>query len=303
MQIHYDVVQIHFLIISMAEGGLAQRTKAIQLGDELVEVNGACVRGKTLKEAIPLLQNAGDLVKLKLTRMVIIPERDFQRAPSFRLPPRPPPSPIYAPLQPAPTAILQPLTSPQHQPPTSSKPIYAPLSPITPPSFSPLFSHGPRSPRSGSEDLPTITLLPQTGPRGGEGGLPQEVTKVTLFKDTVYEDFGFSVSDGLYERGIFVNTVRKGGPADTSGLLKAFDRILQINSTRTAEFDCCLAVPLIAAAGDKIELLLTRSFPPIEASFTNSQTVSGDEDSRDSVGGDSNSVPWIDETDHDSSIS
>ena len=25
---------------------------------------------------------------------------------------------------------------------------------------------------------------------------------------------------GLYERGIFVNTVRKGGPADVSGLLK-----------------------------------------------------------------------------------
>ena len=54
----------------MAEGGLAQRTKAIQLGDELVEVNGSSVRGRTLKEAIPLLQNAGDLVKLKLTRMV-----------------------------------------------------------------------------------------------------------------------------------------------------------------------------------------------------------------------------------------
>ena len=61
------------LFHSMAEGGLAQRTKAIQLGDELVEVNGACVRGRTLKDAIPLLQNAGDLVKLKLTRMVIIP--------------------------------------------------------------------------------------------------------------------------------------------------------------------------------------------------------------------------------------
>ena len=290
----------NLLLSSMAEGGLAQGTKTIQLGDELVEVNGSCVRGRTLKEAIPLLQNAGDLVKLKLTRMVIIPERDFQRAPSFRLPPRPPPSPIYAPLQPAPSPILQPLTSPQHRP-TSPNPIYAPLSPITPPSFSPLFSHGPRVNRPGSEDLPTITLLPQTGPRGGEGGLPQEVTKVTLFKDTVYEDFGFSVSDGLYERGIFVNTVRKGGPADTSGLLKAFDRILQINSTRTAEFDCCLAVPLIAAAGDKIELLLTRSFPPLEASFSSSQ-VSGDEESRDSVG-DSNSVPWIDETDHDSSVS
>ncbi len=41
---------------------------------------------------------------------------------------------------------------------------------------------------------------------------------MTLFKDNVYEDFGFSLSDGLYEKGIFVNRIRKGGPADTSGV-------------------------------------------------------------------------------------
>ena len=67
----------------------------------------------------------------------------------------------------------------------------------------------------------------------------------------VYEDFGFSVSDGLYERGIYLNRVRRGGPADACGLLRPLDRILQINDVRTAEFDCCLAVPLIAAAGDR----------------------------------------------------
>ena len=34
----------------------------------------------------------------------------------------------------------------------------------------------------------------------------------------------------------------------------------QINETRTTEFDCCLAVPLIAAsAGDKIELVVART--------------------------------------------
>ena len=33
-------------ISSMTEDGLALSTKAIQLGDELVEVNGACVRGR-----------------------------------------------------------------------------------------------------------------------------------------------------------------------------------------------------------------------------------------------------------------
>ena len=64
---------------------------------------------------------------------------------------------------------------------------------------------------------------------GLEGPIPQEVNKVSLFKDPIYEDFGFSVSDGLYERGIYINRIRKGGPADESGLLKPFDRILQIN--------------------------------------------------------------------------
>ena len=68
---------IFLLSLSMTEGGLAESTKAIQLGDELVEVNGSCVRGRPLKEAIPLLEvkNTGGLVKLKLTRVVTIPER------------------------------------------------------------------------------------------------------------------------------------------------------------------------------------------------------------------------------------
>lgn len=51
---------------------------------------------------------------------------------------------------------------------------------------------------------------------------------VTLFKDTVYDDYGFSVSDGLYERGVFINRIRSGGPADVVGLLKPFDRIMQV---------------------------------------------------------------------------
>ena len=36
-----------------------------------------------LSEAVPLLQNSGNVVKLKLTRMVSIPERDFMSK-SFR---------------------------------------------------------------------------------------------------------------------------------------------------------------------------------------------------------------------------
>nr|CAD7266483.1 unnamed protein product [Timema shepardi] len=82
--------------------------------------------------------------------------------------------------------------------------------------------------------------------------------KVTLCKDPVYEDFGFSVSDGLYERGVYINRIRKRGPADLSNILKPYDRILQVNETRTNDFDCCLTVPLIASAGDKLELTVIR---------------------------------------------
>lgn len=51
---------------------------------------------------------------------------------------------------------------------------------------------------------------------------------MTLYKDKVYDDYGFSVSDGLYERGVYINRIRSGGPADTVGLLKPFDRIIQV---------------------------------------------------------------------------
>lgn len=55
------------------------------------------------------------------------------------------------------------------------------------------------------------------------------VFHVHLFKDKVYDDYGFSVSDGLYERGVFINRIRTGGPADMCGMLKPFDRIMQVS--------------------------------------------------------------------------
>ena len=64
------------------------------------QVNGVNVKGKALSEAIPLLKNSGSIVKLKLTRVVTIPERDFQRTTSFRLPPKPSSSPLYVPPSP-----------------------------------------------------------------------------------------------------------------------------------------------------------------------------------------------------------
>ncbi|ERE66655.1 glutamate receptor-interacting protein 2 [Cricetulus griseus] len=101
--------------------------------------------------------------------------------------------------------------------------------------------------RTSSEDLQEL-LLPT----------PLEMHRVTLHKDPVRNDFGFSVSDGLLEKGVYVHTVRTDGPAHHGGL-KPFDRLLQVNHVRTRDFDCCLAVPLLAEAGDILELVISRN--------------------------------------------
>ncbi|XP_029018700.1 glutamate receptor-interacting protein 1 isoform X7 [Betta splendens] len=95
---------------------------------------------------------------------------------------------------------------------------------------------------------------------------PVELHKLTLEKTSDLEDFGFSVSDGLLDRGVYVNNIRPGGPAEQGGL-RAYDRILQINHVRTRDFDCCLVVPLIAESPNRLELVISRS--PSSSLLTN----------------------------------
>ncbi|XP_053108561.1 glutamate receptor-interacting protein 1 isoform X18 [Hemicordylus capensis] len=97
---------------------------------------------------------------------------------------------------------------------------------------------------------------------------PVELHKVTLYKDSDMEDFGFSVSDGLLEKGVYVKNIRPAGPGDVGGL-KPYDRLLQVNHVRTRDFDCCLVVPLIAESGDKLELVISRN--PLASQKMNSE--------------------------------
>ena len=46
----------------------ACRTGALHVGDRLLAINGVSLRGKTLTDAVHLLQNAGDTVTVKITR-------------------------------------------------------------------------------------------------------------------------------------------------------------------------------------------------------------------------------------------
>ncbi|XP_068132830.1 glutamate receptor-interacting protein 1 isoform X5 [Hyperolius riggenbachi] len=87
---------------------------------------------------------------------------------------------------------------------------------------------------------------------------PVELHKISLFKDSDREDFGFSVADGLLEKGVYVKNIRANGPGERGGL-KPFDRLLQVNHIRTRDFDCCLVVPLIAESGNKLDLVISRN--------------------------------------------
>ncbi|GCB68084.1 hypothetical protein scyTo_0012227 [Scyliorhinus torazame] len=87
---------------------------------------------------------------------------------------------------------------------------------------------------------------------------PVELHKITIHKTSENEDFGFSISDGLLEKGVYVNLIRPNGPAEGSGL-QPYDRILQVNHIRTRDFDCCLTVPLISESGDRLDLVISRN--------------------------------------------
>ncbi|XP_039917258.1 glutamate receptor-interacting protein 1 isoform X4 [Hirundo rustica] len=107
---------------------------------------------------------------------------------------------------------------------------------------------------------------------------PVELHKVTLYKDSDGEDFGFSVSDGLLEKGVYVKNIRPSGPGDLGGL-KPYDRLLQVNHVRTRDFDCCLVVPLIAESGNKLELVISRN--PLASQKGSSEHSSGSGEWRD----------------------
>uniref|UniRef100_A0A673LAL8 Glutamate receptor-interacting protein 2-like n=1 Tax=Sinocyclocheilus rhinocerous TaxID=307959 RepID=A0A673LAL8_9TELE len=84
------------------------------------------------------------------------------------------------------------------------------------------------------------------------------LAQICIQKGVDSRDFGFSVSDGLLEKCVYVNMIRPDGPADQAGL-RPYDRILQVNHARTRDFDCCLAVPLITKAGEHLQLVISRN--------------------------------------------
>ncbi|KAF4525915.1 hypothetical protein B566_EDAN014632 [Ephemera danica] len=248
-------------ISALTPGGLAERTGALHVGDRLLAINGHCLQGRRLSEAVEWLQGAGDRVTLQVSRggsPAPCSTSSDDGDPEL-------PQPVV-PANPSVDSAVESWssgggpTSPTEYNADSGQSGGSPAPPLLPPPW-----------RTADEDEvveedelsspPRCATLPSRARAASPASsscLP-DVHTVTLRKDRVYEDFGFSLSDGLYERGVYVNRIRRGGPADLSGRLRPYDRILQVNDTRTQDFDCCLTVPLIATAGDTLELTVARN--------------------------------------------
>lgn len=102
----------------------------------------------------------------------------------------------------------------------------------------------PRSPSANTEASGSNNNNNNSTGKDQQQQQQQRIFHVTLYKDKVYDDYGFSVSDGLYERGVFINRIRSGGPADMCGQLKPFDRIMQASPSISDIHSCFDSNPL-----------------------------------------------------------
>uniref|UniRef100_A0A8C1C0X2 Glutamate receptor interacting protein 2a n=1 Tax=Cyprinus carpio carpio TaxID=630221 RepID=A0A8C1C0X2_CYPCA len=208
------------LISSLTRNGLAHRTGALHIGDRVLAINNMSLKGKPLSEAIHLLQTAGDTVTLKIKK------RSERKGSPSRT-----------------ASCVSDMEDDRSDSLRRGK--YSELHRlITPPSLD-----------SAMDSWDSSAL---DAGYGSQGAQDDDKIMFTFQKDVDSRDFGFSVSDGLLEKGVYVNMIRPDGPADQAGL-RPYDRILQINHARTRDFDCCLAVPLITEAGEHLQLVISRN--------------------------------------------
>lgn len=240
-------------------GGLAHQTGALHVNDRLLAINGQSLDHKGLGDVMRLLQVAGDRVHLKISRNIQEMTMTTENGDSNGADGNHGQFDSLGLLSNSDSAVHS-WNSNSNQdhindkidcPDDSRQSTLSTLSSSTCPSPLPLPLPSNYLPLSSSSDQCSDDCLQDPSTQ------PMRIA-VSLHKDTIYDDYGFSVSDGLYARGVFVNRIRQGGPADLVGLLAPYDRIVQVNDTCTVDFDCCLTVPLIASAGDRIDLMVER---------------------------------------------
>lgn len=86
----------------------------------------------------------------------------------------------------------------------------------------------------------------------------RENIRAIVFRDIDTGSFGFSVSDGLNDKGVFIQSVKPDGPAARAGI-HPYDKILQINNTRCSDMDSAAVILSIGSSGNRLRLHLSRN--------------------------------------------
>ncbi|XP_069141413.1 glutamate receptor-interacting protein 1-like isoform X2 [Argopecten irradians] len=345
------------IISDIIEGGLAERTAAIHIGDRLLAINGTTTRARTLTDATHMLQNAGDQVNLRIARpaetsktknkKIQLPDRSTTPITSVDSAmeswdssgpdiasgtgahalvvgkPLPKPKPSVSQSQDSANFATETTGNGDFNPSDSEwdnysnsshdndnddgdgsdwqiskafkdyenqsemlKQISASLqqrgtasldrrkSTENKPKLLKNFSHSTAKDFASESELHHMERRSKQGTKHRDNRLKSEayqdhvktissptalqLHKVKLVKESAVEDFGFGLSDGMYEKGVYISGVREGSIADKAGV-KQFDRILQVNGHKTRDFDCCLTIPLITKAGNKLNLIICRN--------------------------------------------
>ncbi len=83
--------------------------------------------------------------------------------------------------------------------------------------------------------------LPMNEAGSAKSNWSTEVICITLQKNNKFRDFGFSVSNGDHRPGVFINSLRPGGLAQTHGLMP-MDKVLQVMKSCPVQLDYLVCI-------------------------------------------------------------
>ncbi|KAL4149196.1 hypothetical protein QTP88_003189 [Uroleucon formosanum] len=179
------------VISRITEGGAAEKDGKLQVGDQVISINGIDVAGARHDQAVSMLTGLERFVRLVCERIVdarysdteshnsISPSIASTKSRSYMSPKTPPPAPPQTPPKPAPRKLVS------------------------------------QSSSISSDSESNVTLVKE----GGSWGF-------SIIGGTDHPCIPF----GLQEHGIFISHIVRGGIAESSGKLRMGDRLLKVNN-------------------------------------------------------------------------
>ncbi|XP_060836590.1 protein scribble homolog isoform X4 [Rhopalosiphum padi] len=225
---HFKENNEAIFISRITEGGAAEKDGKLQVGDQVISINGIDVAGARHDQAVSMLTGLERFVRLVCERIVdarysdseshnsISPSIASTKSRSYMSPKTPPPAPPQTPPKPAPRKLVSQSSS------------------IS----------------SDSESVQNVTLVKE----GGSWGF-------SIIGGTDHPCIPF----GLQEHGIFISHIVRNGIAESSGKLRMGDRLLKVNEEDVTKMTHQDAVLTLLKPTE--EITLTVQHDPLPENF------------------------------------